>query len=90
VTVGPLERLAVDRLECAAPTWCGATPALPLTDVLAQVRAHGEPVPARADVVGSRLVVDVGGRVRGVAPGQTVVLYDGDRVIGSSTIDSAA
>jgi tRNA-specific 2-thiouridylase len=34
--------------------------------------------------------VDVGGRVRGVAPGQTVVLYDGDRVIGSSTIDSAA
>jgi tRNA-specific 2-thiouridylase len=87
VTVGPVERLAVEKLECGSPTWCGAAPSLPLTGVLAQVRAHGEPVAARADVVEGRLVVDVGGRVRGVAPGQTAVLYDGDRVIGSATVD---
>jgi tRNA-uridine 2-sulfurtransferase len=90
VTVGPVERLAVDRMECGAPTWCGAAPSLPLTGVLAQVRAHGEPVDARADVVDGRLVVDVGGRVRGVAPGQTAVLYDGDRVIGSATVDATS
>jgi tRNA-uridine 2-sulfurtransferase len=90
VTVGPVERLAVDRLECGEPTWCGDPPALPLRDVLAQVRAHGEPVRAAADVVAGRLVVEVGGRVQGVAPGQTAVLYAGDRVLGSATIDSAA
>jgi tRNA-specific 2-thiouridylase len=90
VTVGPVERLAVDRLSCGVPTWCGAAPSLPLTGVLAQVRAHGEPVAARADVIDGGLVVDVGGRVRGVAPGQTAVLYDGDRVIGSATVDSTS
>jgi tRNA-uridine 2-sulfurtransferase len=87
VTVGPVERLAVDQLVCGVPTWCGAAPGLPLTGVLAQVRAHGEPVPADADVVDGGLVVNVGGRVSGVAPGQTAVLYDGDRVLGSATID---
>jgi tRNA-uridine 2-sulfurtransferase len=87
VTVGPVERLAVDQLVCGAPTWCGAPPRLPLTGVLAQVRAHGEPVPADADVIDGGLVVNVGGRVSGVAPGQTAVLYDGDRVIGSATVD---
>jgi tRNA-uridine 2-sulfurtransferase len=87
VTVGPVESLAVDQLVCGAPTWCGAAPSLPLTGVLAQVRAHGEPVPADADVVDGGLVVNVGGRLSGVAPGQTAVLYDGDRVIGSATID---
>jgi tRNA-specific 2-thiouridylase len=90
VTVGPAERLAVERLECGAPTWCGTAPTLPLADVLVQVRAHGEPVPASADVADDRLVVEVGGRVRGVAPGQTAVLYDGDRVIGSATVDATS
>ena len=27
-------------------------------------------------------------RLRGVAPGQSVVLYDGTRVVGSATIDA--
>ncbi len=90
VTVGPRERLAVDRLECGNPTWCGEAPPLPMTDVTVQVRAHGEPVTAAADVLEDRLVVEVRGRLSGVAPGQTAVLYAGDRVIGSATIDSAA
>jgi tRNA-specific 2-thiouridylase len=90
VTVGPVERLAVEELVCGVPTWCRPPPSLPLTGVLAQVRAHGEPVPAAADVVDGRLVVAVGGRVSGVAPGQTAVLYDGDRVIGSATVDGTS
>jgi tRNA-specific 2-thiouridylase len=56
----------------------------------AQVRAHGEEVPAQAWADGDGLVeVRLSGRLRGVAPGQSVVLYEGTRVVGSATIASA-
>jgi tRNA-specific 2-thiouridylase len=57
---------------------------------LAQVRAHGDAVPATASVQGEELLVCLDEPLRGVAPGQAVVLYDGTRVIGSATISSAA
>ena len=54
----------------------------------AQVRAHGEEVPATATVVDGADAVHVvlDRRLRGVAPGQSVVLYEGTRVVGSATI----
>ena len=62
----------------------------------AQVRAHGNPVPATAwmehapdNAAGSQLVVRLVAPLRGVAPGQTVVLYQGTRVLGQATIDAA-
>ena len=39
-----------------------------------------------ASVEDGRLVVDLDDPVRGVAPGQSVVLYEGTRVVGSATI----
>jgi tRNA-specific 2-thiouridylase len=90
VTVGPAERLAVSRIECGAPTWCGEPPALPMSSALAQIRAHGEAVDARVEVVDGGLVAEVGEGLRGVSPGQTLVIYRGDEVLGSATIDRAA
>jgi tRNA-uridine 2-sulfurtransferase len=91
VTVGTAEQLDVTRLVGRRPVWSGPAPAVP-TDCRAQVRAHGEAVPATAWCDGDRLVVELGVALRGVAPGQAVVLYDGvadDRVIGSATLESA-
>jgi tRNA-uridine 2-sulfurtransferase len=55
-----------------------------------QVRAHGETVDAVAELAGDELMVRLRSALRGVAPGQTLVLYrpdaDGDEVIGSATI----
>jgi tRNA-specific 2-thiouridylase len=51
------------------------------------VRAHGEPLAARARLVDERLVVELATSVRGLAPGQAVVIYDRTRVIGSATVD---
>jgi tRNA-uridine 2-sulfurtransferase len=55
-----------------------------------QVRAHGGIADAVADVRDGRLVVQLRTALRGVAPGQTMVLYrrdpEGDEVIGSATI----
>jgi tRNA-specific 2-thiouridylase len=55
-----------------------------------QVRAHGGVVDAVAELVGDRLEARLREPLRGVAAGQTMVLYrpnaDGDEVIGSATI----
>jgi tRNA-specific 2-thiouridylase len=89
VTVGPAESLDVGHIVGVSPRWCGAEPSWP-QECSAQVRAHGEAVPASAYADGDRVVVELVEPLRGVAPGQTVALYDGDRVLGSATIDRAA
>jgi tRNA-specific 2-thiouridylase len=90
VTVGPIEALMVSRIECGQPTWCAGEPALPLTGVTVQVRAHGDPVAASVARDGGVLVADVEPGLSGVAPGQTLAVYRGDEVLGSATIDRAA
>jgi tRNA-specific 2-thiouridylase len=58
--------------------------------VLAQVRAHGDAIGCQIELVDGGLVADVEAGLQGVAPGQTLVVYDGDEVLGSATIDVAA
>ena len=72
--------------------WCGPATVGTLR-VGAQLRAHGEEHPATArvetgDGIPARVRVRLDARTRGVAPGQSVVLYDGTRVVGSATIAS--
>ena len=52
-----------------------------------QIRAHADPVPARAIVGEGVVTVTPDSPLDGVAPGQTAVLYDGTRVLGQFTID---
>jgi tRNA-specific 2-thiouridylase len=86
VTVGPVEALDVTALTAIKPRWCGAAPEGPGT-YTAQLRAHGGETEVTAELVdGSELRVTFTEPVRGVAPGQAVVLYDGTRVVGSATI----
>ena len=86
VVIGTADLLGIDVVEGEHLRWCGPAPSGPV-HVGAQVRAHGEEVPARAEVgEGGRLRVELDRRLRGVAPGQSVVLYEGTRVVGSATI----
>ncbi len=102
VVVGPEALLAIDEIRGIKVSWAG----LPISEVgtgaefecHAQVRAHGDPVPARAHIEPvadeegierAELVVTLTEPLRGVAPGQTVVLYQGTRVLGQATIDAA-
>jgi len=86
VVVGPRERLAVGSLRGRTPTWTGR-PVAGEWPGLAQVRAHGECVPARFAASGGGLSVRLDAPLLGVAPGQTVVAYDGDRVVLSAVIE---
>ena len=86
--VGAPERLDVIGIEAIRPTWVNLPLTLEPVAVHAQVRAHATPVPAMAHFDGGRIHVDLLDSIRGLANGQAVVLYDGDRVIGSGTVDA--
>jgi tRNA-specific 2-thiouridylase len=90
VRVGSVEDLQVHSLTGTRPVFTsGVAPTGPV-ECEVQVRAHGGVVPAVAEVVGDELRVALRTPLRGVAPGQTLVLYRpdpvGDEVIGSATI----
>ncbi|HEX7537577.1 MAG TPA: tRNA 2-thiouridine(34) synthase MnmA [Dermatophilaceae bacterium] len=88
VVVGTSELLGVDAITGDHARWCGRPPD-GVVSVGAQVRAHGEEIPATAWADGEQVEVRLQRRIRGVSPGQSVVLYDGTRVVGSATIAGA-
>ena len=77
VSVGPPDALLTDRVEVRDLTWSGA-PVERGTSVQIQTSAHGEAVAATFD--GAGIVFD--DPRRRVAPGQSVVLYRDDLVLG--------
>jgi tRNA-specific 2-thiouridylase len=75
VTVGPLDALLTSEVRVVDAVWADSAPS---GDVLVQTSAHGRVT------LGSYRdgVVTFVEPVRRIAPGQSVVLYDGDDVIG--------
>ncbi|MGP6171913.1 tRNA 2-thiouridine(34) synthase MnmA [Microbacterium sp. A196] len=87
VVVGPKEALAIGEISGERHSWAGAAPTSSEFDCDVQIRAHSEPVPARATVAADGVTVVPEVPLDGVAPGQTAVLYVGTRVLGQFTID---
>jgi tRNA-specific 2-thiouridylase len=85
VVVGVAGLLCIDAITGDHARWCGPAPE-GVVSVGAQVRAHSEEIAASAWADGEQVEVRLERPIRGVAPGQSVVLYDGTRVIGSATI----
>ncbi|QUX26233.1 tRNA 2-thiouridine(34) synthase MnmA [Nocardiopsis sp. MT53] len=97
VTVGPRESLRVDTITGVRPVWSGAEPPAEPVGCHVQLRAHGEvyraEVHQRDGADGPELVVRLAEPATGVATGQAVVVYDGDRgdtVLGSATISATS
>ncbi len=102
VVVGPKEALAISSLAGSRISFAGPDPVesglASLEEdeygfgcsefaVHVQVRAHADPVPGFARIAGGELIVRVVEPLLGVAPGQSAVLYVGERVLGQATID---
>lgn len=88
VTVGRREDLEVSALTADGVTWTSDAPANE-EGLTAQVRYHGDPLPVALDVCGDVMTVTfTESRPAGVAPGQAVVIYRGDRCLGGGTIAS--
>ena len=91
VVVGQREDLRVAALEATGVSWVAGTPPAPDRAVTAQVRYRTAPLPAALAPEGDRLrVTFTGERPEGVAPGQAVVVYDGEECLGGGTIERAA
>jgi tRNA-specific 2-thiouridylase len=89
VTVGPADHLRVDAVRAgsvAFPSGVGVTGLAAGRECLAQIRAHGEPVPCHAAYDGAELVAQLDAPLTGVATGQGLVLYDGGRVLAAGRI----
>jgi tRNA-specific 2-thiouridylase len=87
VVVGPKEALATAEIAGERYSWAGRPQTEGEFACDVQIRAHAEPVPARATFAEGLITVWPDQPFDGVAPGQTAVLYDGTRVIGQFTID---
>jgi tRNA-specific 2-thiouridylase len=89
VIVGPWELLARSGLEAERVSWIAGAPA-PGAELIVQIRAHGEEIPAVLEAAGPGTATARFGRAqRGVAPGQLVAFYTGDEVLGGGTIARA-
>jgi tRNA-specific 2-thiouridylase len=95
VTVGPREALAVSRIAGGPVRWCGP-PERSGAQLALQYRAHGEVVTGSVQLVtgmdGSpdSVIAELDVPAHGVAPGQTLAMYDGTRVCGSATITATS
>jgi tRNA-uridine 2-sulfurtransferase len=89
VVVGPGELLDADEVEATRAVWTSGRQPGDELDCLVQMRAHGVATPASVQVSGDSVVARLRGSQRGIAPGQALVMYDGDAVLGSATITAA-
>lgn len=88
VVIGPRQALERRELTAGTANWLATPPAEPL-HCQAQIRYNAHAVPATIwPLAENRLRVRFDAPVTGVAPGQAVVCYDEDRVLGGGWIES--
>ncbi len=89
VIVGPAALLSVDELTANEVVWLAddVDPA-EAEDLGVQIRAHGREIPARVTVVDGEIIARLAEPVRGVATGQSLVVYQGSRVLGQGSISA--
>ena len=90
VVVGAREELAVNKLFGEKTIWCGPSVGADPLRGFVQVRAHGAPLDCTYFFDGQHLIAELDEPLLGIANGQAMVIYDGDRVVGSATIRESA
>lgn len=88
VVVGTREELYSDAVEVAGLNWLTAAPE-PGRRVRVQLRYRAPAVPAVVEDAGQRLHLALDEDVAAVTPGQSAVVFDGDRVLGGGRIQRA-
>ncbi len=87
VTVAPKSTLGTTVVVADDVVWRGGAGPVRVT---ARVRYRGPEPCARAELLGDRLAVEFDASMDACAPGQAVVCYVGDRVIGGGVIGAAS
>jgi tRNA-specific 2-thiouridylase len=88
VTVGPKESLERNELTASGVNWISGTAPAPGVRVTARIRhRHREAAASLEPLPAGRVRVTFDEPQSAVAPGQAVVMYDGDVVVGGGWID---
>lgn len=90
VFVGPETLLSVTKISADRPRWTSGSAPSVGSKVMVQLRAHGEPMAAVVLRADNEIEIELEKSTRSVAPGQTLALYDGERVLGSGTITKSS
>jgi len=72
------------------PVWCGPEVSTAPARGFVQIRAHGAALECTYYLGNGQLVAELDLPLLGLATGQAMVIYDGDRVVGSATICETA
>ena len=89
VVLGPEGSQYADSLTASDVNWIAFEPPAPGETIAceARIRYHATPAPCSVHILeGGRLYVKFSSPQRSVTPGQAVVFYDGDLVLGGGTI----
>jgi tRNA-specific 2-thiouridylase len=87
VVVGPKAALERTRLTASGVNWIAQEPAGPRR-IAAQIRHRHQAAPATVRALGdARAEVEFDAPQLAISPGQAVVFYDGDAVVGGGWID---
>ncbi len=89
VTVGPAENLMKTRLYASGVNWIsGSAPVEPIT-AEARIRYNGRNTPATVRSVDGGAEIEFDEPVRAITPGQAVVFYQDDVVLGGGLIETS-
>ena len=86
VVVGSREELAISKMLGERAIWCGPAVTGEKKRGFVQIRAHGSALDCSYYFDGTNLIAELDEPLLGLATGQAMVIYDGDRVVGSATI----
>ena len=89
VTIGDEESLLSNRLVAEKVTWVNDKPPAFEFNATAKVRYKSPPAPARIRVGDGEFEVEFAKPLRAITPGQAVVIYEGDSVVGGGIIARA-
>jgi tRNA-specific 2-thiouridylase len=87
VTVGPAENLMKTRLYASGVNWISGTPPIEQFDAEARIRYNGKNTPAKVRALSNGAEIEFERPVRAITPGQAVVFYRDDVVIGGGLIE---
>ena len=89
IVVGTKDALAISTIIGESPIWCGVPPIEQTQHRgFAQIRAHGAALPCTYSTTQTSITAVLDEPLFGLATGQGLVIYDGDRVVGSATVNA--
>ena len=89
ITVGPAERLMKTRLYASNVNWINQPSSDRTIKVQARIRYNGQNTSANVRVLPNGAEIEFSKPVRAITPGQAVVFYDQDLVLGGGLIEAS-